>query len=751
MALGNRRDFLRKGSLALAGLPLMYPLQVSVNPVRLFTALQGSYGEEFPDMLLRHLAGKLNALARKWDGERQSVRSSEDARKRSAYVREQFRQMIGGLPERTPLNPVVTGVLERADYRVEKVMFQSRPDFWVTASLYIPSAGSPPFPAILCPNGHYADAGRAAGYQRMHQVLVKSGFVVLTFDPVGQGERRQFWDSKTGKSIGTTIDEHSTFGQLLWLLGESLTQYRGWDVVRAVDYLVSRPEVDAARIGCSGHSGGGADTIWAMALDERIKCAAPIEPGGYHWWPLDLPPGSNLNPGDAEHNFFPAALRGVDLCDLYQSFAPKPLMLGIETYANKRFQLAAEHLRQTYRLYNAADRFSTVEATDAHYWTMKLRLAVTDWFSRRFYNRPGPAREPGTKPEPVENLYCTPTGSLIDARRGETVGSLILRKQEKLPPEWPVPNSKAELESFRERIRKQLTGMLVLDAKTEQPLGVRLLASTPRNGFTIEKLEFLSEPGIYIPTWVFVPENRDAAKPVALYVGEQGTEQVGHPESGWGGELAEAGHMVIAVDVRGMGQTAPPHASPFDRSNWSYFFDVEAGMAYMCWSMGESLLGMRVRDVIRAVDYARSRPEVDPARMVLIGSGMGAVWALLAAALDPRIASVVAENGLVSYKALAQASQYKHAANVMMLGVLKRFDLPHVAAAVAGRSLTLISPVNAMKRPIPAAEAVQAYEFARETYAAAGASQRFSIVDSDRAAGPAQRYGKILAGWSQTA
>lgn len=112
----------------------------------------------------------------------------------------------------------------------------------------------------------------------------------------------------------------------------------------------------------------------------------------------------------------------------------------------------------------------------------------------------------------------------------------------------------------------------------------------------------------------------------------------------------------------------------------------------------------------------------------MIGQGAGALWVLFAAALDPRIKSVVAERGLLSYRSLAQLDRYTHSAGIFLRGVLERFDLPHVAAAVAPRPLTLRAPVDAMKRPVSAQVARDAYRFTLEAYRKAGAEDRFRII-----------------------
>ena len=143
--------------------------------------------------------------------------------------------------------------------------------------------------------------------------------------------------------------------------------------------------------------------------------------------------------------------------------------------------------------------------------------------------------------------------------------------------------------------------------------------------------------------------------------------------------------------------------------------------------MDESLFGMRVADVIRSVDYALSRPDVSKAGLRAAGQGAGALWVLYAAALDPRITEVVAERGLVSYKALAQVDRYTHGAGIFIRDVLNSFDLPHVAAAIAPRPLTLASPVDAMKRTVEVASAREVYAFTQSAYTNAGFGEAFRI------------------------
>jgi cephalosporin-C deacetylase-like acetyl esterase len=697
-----------------------------------------SYASELPDMLLAFVAARLNALAARWDRERDAIRTPEDLERRNRFVREKVREMVHGLPERTPLEARSVRVLDRRAWRIENVMFQSRPDFWVTGNLYLP-AGRGPFAGIISPCGHYELARMHPDYQFAYLSLVHAGFVVLAYDPVGQGERRHYWNPYTGETESglRAIFEHSMPGQVLLLMGEDLTHYRIWDGMRAIDYLLSRPEVDPERIGCAGHSGGGTLTLFISALDERVKCAVVNQGGTGHRWPVEVTPGSRVGPSDVEQNLFPAALYGIDLCDLHVAIAPRPLLTLIENYT-PGFNLAAEHIRRRYELAGVPERFATEEATDPHAWTVKLRLATTNWFCRWFLGREGPEREPDFQAEAPETLYVTPIGSLRYSQQGQTIFSLIHRKQAGLPPPRPAPQSAEAVKALRREIVLRLEALLRY-RRSESPLGVRLLVETPRKGYRIEKLEFLSEPGIYIPAWVFLPEQRGSRQAI-VYFNETGKQTDGM-ELGPLEDLCRRGHLVIAADVRGVGETHPPHTpSITEPPGFRHLFDVETAIAYMAWFMDESLVGMRVQDVVRTVDYALSRPDVDPGGVRAVGKGMGALWVMFAAALDERIRAAVCEAGLGAYRLLAQTDRYLHGAGIFLRDVLLEFDLAQVAATIAPRRLTLLSPVDAMKRPLRLSAARRLYEFAEQAYRAAGAPGAFRITDRAPESSPAEQY-----------
>ena len=707
-----------------------------------------TYAAEMPNMLESYLVRKLTRIAEKWDRKRDLLRTAGDVEARNAFVREKLLLMLSSFPERNPLRATTVKVAQKDGYKVENVMFCSRPDFWVTGNLYVPTSGSGPFPGIISPCGHYPLARMIPQYQRAYISLVKSGFVVLAYDPIGQGERRQYWNPATNiTEVGGPVFEHSMPGQELVLLGQTLTGYFVWDGMRAIDYLLSRPEVDSQKIGCAGHSGGGTMTKFISVADPRVQCSVILEGGTAN------ASSRSIGFGDIEQDLFPAAIYGINNVDLHVAVAPRPLLACIEHYS-EGFDRAADAIRARYKQLGAEDHFATVAADDPHSWSPKLRRATTDWFCRWFYGRSGPSAMESYETSRPEDLYCTPDGSLRYSKKGMGIFSVIAEKGTASPPQRKSPKSKAELAGYQSEVREQVRSLLRLGRTTEnQPLGVRSVGVTPREGYHIEKIEILSEPGIYVPMWIFVPENSRGVLPTVLYLNDEGMQVDGMEFSGAEAsglrpgpldEMARRGYLVIAADVRGIGQTSASETRSLACGEFGQLFNRDTEMAYGAWWMNESLLGMRVWDVLRCVDYAMQRKGADHPHLSVIGKGQAGIWSLYAAALDSRIRNLICVNSLLSYRALTQVDRYLYGADIFVPEILQHLDLPQIAAAVSPRPLMLIEPRNPMQERVSAPAAHAEYRWTGDIYERIGAGGKFRIECNEAVGNTGDRYIRLL-------
>jgi len=288
---------------------------------------------------------------------------------RQEVVKDKLMKLIGPFPEKTPLNPRVTGVIRKQDYRIEKVIFESIPGYYVSAALFIPEKRKGKAPAVIYASGHTANGFRSETYQHIIINLVKKGFIVLAFDPVGQGERLQYYDEKEGKSrFGPTV-EHSYPGAQCYISGYSPTLYFIWDGIRCVDYLLTRKEVDPERIGMTGRSGGGTQTAYTAAIDDRILAAAPecfITSMEYIL--------KSIGPQDAEQNLIHMISEGLDHADLLEVRAPKPGLMITTTRDFFSIQGAREtysEVKQFYLAFGEEDQINMVEDDDVHASTKK--------------------------------------------------------------------------------------------------------------------------------------------------------------------------------------------------------------------------------------------------------------------------------------------------------------------------------------------------------------------------------------------
>lgn len=282
--------------------------------------------------------------------------------------------------KKSDLNSRITGTIERETYKVEKVLFESQPGFFVTAGLFIPNIRQHPAPAVIYCAGHTELGFRSETYQHVILNLVEKGFIVFAFDPLGQGERLQYTDPETGKSvIGGPTTEHSYAGIQTLLTGASLTDYFIWDGIRAIDYLESRPEVDMKRIGITGRSGGGTQAAMIAACDERIYAVAPENYITSFKRLLQ-----SIGPQDAEQNPWRAIVNGIDHPDFLHLHAPKPALILTTTHDFFSIQGAREtyaEARASFIALGKPDNLQMVEDIGGHQSTRKNRESYMHSFS----------------------------------------------------------------------------------------------------------------------------------------------------------------------------------------------------------------------------------------------------------------------------------------------------------------------------------------------------------------------------------
>lgn len=613
---------------------------------------------------------------------------------RKQYLREHMLRDIGGLPPRTPLNAQVTGIIQGDGYRIEKVIFESRPKFYVTANVYVPNRGKGPYPAVLYPLGHEDGAKAHIAWQQMLVTLARNGYVGLAWDGPGQGERVQLYDPDfhTSKVFSSTL-EHTILGIQTMLTGDALAQYYIWDGMRALDYLLSRPEVDPRRVACTGNSGGGTLTAYLSALDDRIQVAAPS--CYITSWRHLL---ETIGPQDAEQCIPNWISDGLDHEDFLLAFAPKPYL---QLSAIRDF-FSITGARQTnaaaasaYDRLGAAGKMNFFTADDGHGYTKPRRLAAYAFFDHWLKNSAFDGNEPEVLPLREEDLYCTPTGQVATSLGGETVTTLNQQRARALRHSAP---STAEIE--------KLTGF----HHPEGPLAIQPFGTLHRDGFRIEKLVYTTEPGILVPALLYLP-GAAGQHPGVLFV--DGAGKAAHAADIEA--LVRAGYAVLSIDARGLGETRI--ASNQNGSDWfRYFGDWTSGMTAIM--TGSTLTGQRAADIVRGLDLLAARPEIDATRLYGVGREAGGVPLLHAAAFDPRLRKLALERTLVSFQAVVDARIHRGIFEQIVPGALKVYDLPDLVRLAGPRPVAVIDAANPLGLPAPLEDVRRLYPNAARRAAA---------------------------------
>lgn len=710
---------LKKSCLALVAFAaLCWPPQAAAQQELNFATGLTQF-RDLGQVLPRYLQRQAEALLQEREREIVLLQDPQSLARRRAYVKQAILEAIGGLPERTPLNARVVGVIDQPGYRIEKVIFESLPGFYVTANLYLPKQGQPPYPAVLYPLGHEPGGKSYEVWQRMLATLATHGYVALTWDPVGQGERVQIWDNDLEQpKLGSSTVEHTMLGVSCLLVGDNLARYTIWDGIRALDYLLSRPEVDPKRIACTGNSGGGTQTAYLAALEDRIAVAAPSCYLTSWRWLL-----RTIGPQDAEQVLLPWLARKLDHGDFIFSFAPRPyLVLAAirDFFAISGTRRTYEEARRVYQALGAKDRLAMAEVDAGHGYHQPNRLVAYRWLNRWLRQRDEDMQEPDITIFDFDELACTPTGQVVTSLGGETVFTLNRSRAQALNPQLTWPRSVDELTSFRQEIRRRVRQLLSIDPAAATPT-VEGYGVIERDGYTIEKIVYWSEADIPIPSLLFLPRNQTRRQPV-LWVDGRGKAAAASPN----GDIewwVRHGHPVLAVDLRGWGETRPQTSTKGNVWN-DYFGDYDSAMT--CLLLAKPLVGMRARDAIAGLNFLESR--FAGARPIVIGRGAGTLPALYAAALDDRAVAIVLEQMLASYRSVVEQPVHRRVLESVVPGVLRSFDVQHLLASLAPRPILVVNPVDPLGNPLPLSRAVEIYQSVSDVYRASGAAGQFQII-----------------------
>ncbi len=646
---------------------------------------------------------------------REEITSGEQWQARQQQLREYFTAALGGFPERTPLNPDIAGTIDCGPFTIEKTILQSHPNFLVTASLYVPKDLDGKVPGILVPCGHSANGRMAQPYQAVGIAMALNGFVALIYDPISQGERVQYYDAGIGDStVGPCTSEHSQMDNQCDLIGHNIAKYRIYDGMRCLDYLQSRPEVDGERLGCTGCSGGGTLTTYLMALDERIKAAAPV----CYLTSLQARQESDMI-ADGEQNIFGQLAAGLDHHEMAAMTAPRALRICAaeeDYFPLHGAQETAEFCRRTYGLLGVPERFELFVGAGTHGFSPQIRNAAVEWFGR-FLDMPTSEVEVDPDPYilPDAQLYCTDTGQVVNATDSRKVYEINLEVFEKQRPDPATVQPQREVQRAVAASVGIAMPIEVVEQKPLEPATIGLEAEEDTDYRLIA-----AEAGLY--AGLFTKKSGPDTKAVRLVVMEEPNyAEFARSTVRDGEDLA-----LLAVCGTGLSDLRHHGRGNFEQrpGNSARLLGREAFAAYFTKIMGFPLLRLRVRDILAAIGFLRDEGGYE--QIVLEGRGRGGIWALHAAVLDAELAGVKLQDTLWSYELMIRDGEYTvpHMADIAR-GCLLYYDLPQMCAALAPTPLEIVNPVDSRGATFDAASTPE-FVMLQEAYGEATDNLRIS-------------------------
>lgn len=580
--------------------------------------------------------------------------------------RERYKKLVGSLPPKTDLNVQVRGIILQQGYAIRKIIYESLPGHHVTASLYVPEGMGKKFPAALLFCGHEPESKASMSYQQTAILLAKNGIVALVIDPISQGERHQLLDA-AGKPLtrgGTT--EHTLINAAANLIGSGAVAYELWDNIRALDYLVTRPEVDTEKIGCLGNSGGGTQTAYFIGFDDRIKVAAPCSYIASRERNFDL-----VGANDGCQHVVGEGEASLEIADFLIMFSPKPLLIlaGRYDFVDYTGTLQAhDELQKVYATFQSADKLKLFTADDGHGISKPKREAAVTWFRKWLYGDGTPVTEGEAETFPAEELACTPEGEvgkhfpeeLNDFKRTKLIADSLKQRRSTPPKDLPA-------------LVKQVLNIGPGKGKIE----TETVGAVNKEGYSIEKVIARRAGQIPLPVLAVYPKGQ--VKGVSVWLHSKGKWNIADSTALIRKYLGQQ-QAVIMADLSGAGETADPVVL-----NDAKYFNAEYRNAMLALHVGTSLPALRTQDVITLLDLVAQDEKMKGTPVKVFANGHLSLPALQAAVIDNRIREIQVSDTVSSFEEAITDPLKKDWYSYVIPGVLQYYDITDLRAALKER------------------------------------------------------------------
>ncbi|MCJ7750108.1 MAG: S9 family peptidase, partial [Armatimonadetes bacterium] len=624
---------------------------------------------DYPKVLEEHYVQRMRATYRARQETLHQIKTADQAHDYVRRVRKTLRRAFRCLPGRTPLNPRVLRTTAFGEFRVEHVLFESRPDFLVSANLYLPANQGAPAPAVLFTCGHAAEGKAYPSYAKACIRLAREGYCVLAYDPINQGERDIYAQVETGGRLtrNDCCAGHQVLGRQLHACGDWLGTWRLWDGIRGVDYLISRPEVDASRLGVTGQSGGGTLSAYLWAMEPRLGMVASS-----CWTTSYLLDLENSMPADEEQ--YPPGLlaAGLDKIDFFMARAGEPaLLLGqhFDFFDDRGLRQGHSELRRIHKLMGGSAKTCRlhIDSRD-HEYSDAQQLRMLAFFNEVTGKAAPAADRPIDVPSEAE-LQVTPKLN-VNMIGSKPAYEIVAAQARKIAAARPKRASK----DLPQTVRRALGVRVPRRAPHHRRL-FQTGSDRDGTGQRIYRFAMEPQPGILCilrhvcregSPYRMAPDSRSV-----LYLPNISSEaELAVPDT-----MSDTDDFWM-LDVRGLGEGLYLPDDPLRLYSHDYMLSGHAVL------YGESLLGDRISDVLNAIQLLRAEGATE---VHLVGRKQGAVLALLAGVLDSGIKTVSCLDGPESFLSLATATYTFWPSVNFPRRVLEAFDLPEARGFLGKR------------------------------------------------------------------
>jgi dienelactone hydrolase len=602
------------------------------------------------------------------------------------HIKSSFHHSV--LDRKNPLNTRMVSEEDFPEYRIENVVFESMPGWEVNATVYLPKNDGV-YPAVVCPTGHSSKTRES--YQTSAQVFARNGYVAISFDPPGcQGEIAY-------------MNNHFTNGVIGYLTGIWSNSHFVIDAIRCIDYLETRKDVDMGNgVTVTGVSGGGCTTIYVAILDDRVKFFAPVCCLARHE-EIHLTDLYTSCPEQFANGFIK---QGIDYVELIAVQVPKPCLVIAgqqdELFDYQSTQKLYKEVEKIYGIYNVKSNVGLyIQKDSGHAYTVEMAGKVVQWMNRIIKKEdksPLVIKKENIKIQPADKLKCYPSNNV----NMFTVNKL---EGQRLEDSRVFPQENKKREYLKEKTRKVL-GLNEYDycyssVWEEQNPSVRW-------SHQLQKIDINIEDSVHVPGLLYKrvrsSNNKITEKrPAMLFIDEYGKWK-GFYHSDY---LAKAGRfleregiesepLILSIDISGLGELKPQPTS-YDMAWWN---DIERILTYLSISSGKPIMGLRVRDAHAALNYLKSREDIDENRIIIAGRGIGAIVAIHTSLFAKRFQKLILWDMLVNYKAMTEQFPFHWPQSIIIPDILKYYDLQDLLEVILCEEKIVINPLDAQRKPV---------------------------------------------------